>query len=77
MTWLHTVQVSALQVRAAASVAVGEWLGLVGNSGNTGEPHLHIHAQGRGPTEAPLGGDPRPIQFNGQFPVRGDQIEAP
>ena len=77
MTWLHTVQFSALRVRAAASVAAGDWLGLVGNSGNTGEPHLHIQAQGRGPAEAPLRGDPRPIQFNCRFPVRNDQIAAP
>ena len=42
-----------------------------------GEPHLHVHAQLPGLTEAPLGGDPRPIQFNGRFPVRGDRVEAP
>lgn len=74
---LGHLQPGSVRVHAGANVAVGEWLGSVGNSGNTGEPHLHVHAQGRGPTEAPLGGDPRPIQFNGRFPVRGDRIEAP
>jgi len=74
---LGHLQPGSVRLHAGTRVAVGDWLGSVGNSGNTGEPHLHIHAQGRGPAEAPLGGDPRPIQFNGRFPVRGDRIEAP
>ena len=67
----------SVRVRAGANVGVGDWLGSVGNSDNTGEPHLHVHAQRQGSAEAALGGDPRPIQFNGRFPVRGDRIEAP
>ncbi len=74
---LGHLQGGSVRVRAGDSVAVGDWLGLVGNSGNSGEPHLHVHAQGRGPSEAPLGGDPRPIEFNSRFPVRGDRIAAP
>ncbi len=73
---LGHLQRGSVRVRAGERVAVGDWLGLVGNSGNTGEPHLHVHAQGRGTTEAPLSGDPRPIQFTGRFPVRGDRIEV-
>jgi Peptidase family M23 len=67
----------SVQVRAGASVAVGDWLGSVGNSGNTGEPHLHVHAQRPGPVGVPLGGDPLPILFNGRFPLRGDRIDSP
>ena len=67
----------SVKVRAGATVAVGDWLGSVGNSGNTGEPHLHVHAQSPGPAGAPLGGDPLPILFQGRFPVRGDHIERP
>ncbi len=74
---LGHLQRGSVRVLARATVAVGDWLGLVGNSGNTGEPHLHVHAQGRGPADAPLGGDPRPIQLGRRFPVRGDRIEAP
>ena len=74
---LGHLQPGSVRVRTGANVVAGDWLGSVGNSGNTGEPHLHIHAQGPGQTEAPLGGDPRPVQFNGRFPVRGDRIEAP
>lgn len=67
----------SLLVQAGATVAAGDWLGSVGNSGNTGEPHLHVHAQRPGPTGAPLGGDPLPILFKGLYPVRGDRIEPP
>lgn len=67
----------SVRVQPGAAVAVGDWLGSVGNSGNTGEPHLHVHAQRPGPAVAPLGGDPLPTLFNGRFPVRGDRIGSP
>ena len=67
----------SMQVRAGATVAVGDGLGAVGNSGNTGEPHLHVHAQRPGQAGAPLSGDPLPVLFAGRFPVRGDRIESP
>lgn len=67
----------SVQVHAGDAVATGVWLGAVGNSGNTGEPHLHVHAQRPGPVGALLGGDPLPIFFYGHFPVRGDRIGSP
>jgi len=66
-----------VRVRVGDAVAAGVWLGSVGNSGNTGEPHLHVHAQRPGPVGVPLGGDPLPILFDGSFPVRGDRIGSP
>lgn len=42
----------------------GDAIGLVGNSGSTTEPHLHIHAVDPG-THAGV-----PITFEGRFPVR-------
>ena len=72
---LGHLQPGSVQVRAGATVAVGDWLGSAGNSGNTGEPHLH--AQRPGPAGALLGGDPLPFLFGGRFLVRGDRIESP
>ena len=69
---------SAIKVDPAlATTAIADYFALAGNSGNTGEPHLHIHAQGQGSTAAPLGGEPIHIKFNGRFPVRGDRINSP
>ncbi|WP_260412143.1 M23 family metallopeptidase [Alkalihalobacillus sp. TS-13] len=47
-------------------VKKGEEIGLVGNSGNTSEPHIHIHAgkDGKGV----------PIRFNGRFLVRNSLV---
>ena len=66
----------SVRVRAGATVATGDWLGSAGNSGNTSERHLHVHAQRPGIAGAPLGGDPLPVLFDGRFPVRGDRIES-
>ena len=59
------------------SVQVQDWLGRVGNTGNSGEPHLHIHAQRPGTKEAPLSGEPLPIRFGNLYPVRNARIKAP
>ena len=73
---LSRLRPGSVQVCTGAPVRVGDWLGSVGNSGNTREPH-HVHAQGPAPAEASLGDGPRPIQFNARFPVRGDRIDSP
>ena len=51
-------------VRAGAKVAKGQLLGRVGNSGNTTEPHLHVHAE--------RNGVPVPATFNGEWWVRNE-----
>ena len=70
----HMRQGSVLH-RHGAMVRTGEPLGLVGNTGNTGEPHLHIHAQLPGSRDMPMGGDPVPITIGGRYLVRGARVE--
>ena len=67
----------SLRVAVGAQVGSGDLIAEVGNSGNTGEPHLHIHAQRPGPPGAPVGGEPLPITLGGRFVVRGERIELP
>ena len=54
-------------------IAAGQPVGLVGNSGNSSEPHLHIHAVRAG-TGGVMQGDPVALTFGGVFPVRGTII---
>ncbi len=66
-----------VQVRAAQRVGTDTLLGRVGNSGNSHEPHLHIHAQRpAATTSAPLSGDPLAMRFGGRYHVRNDRIRA-
>ena len=53
----------SLRVQAGDSVEPGIPLGEVGHSGNSSEPHLHIHAQRSAGPEAPLDADPVPMSF--------------
>lgn len=73
---LGHVQPGSLRVAAGARVHSGDPIAEVANSGNTGEPHVHVHAQRPDPAAAPLGGDPLPVLLGGHFPVRGDRIES-
>jgi len=64
----------SLLVRSGMTVAVGDAMAEVGNSGASGEPHLHIHAQRPGSLAMPLSGDPLPVRFDGHFLTRGDRV---
>lgn len=66
---LAHLQRGTVAVTPGETVAQNAPLGLVGNSGNTEEPHLHINAQktlGDGTTIAV------PMRFSGRFLARGD-----
>lgn len=68
----HLKQGSVL-VEQGQVVNIGEQVGLVGNSGNTEEPHLHIHAQSLPDPRNPQAySSPIPIQFSGRFLARGN-----
>jgi murein DD-endopeptidase MepM/ murein hydrolase activator NlpD len=61
-------------VHEGTRVRVGDPIGEVGNSGNTNEPHLHIHAQMPGTAQAPLSGRPVAILLNGRYLARNDMV---
>ena len=63
--------------RTGDVVATGEPLGQVGNTGNSGEPHLHVHAQLPGTRDVPLGGEPVPVTIRGRYLVRGARAAWP
>lgn len=75
----HTVLLAHLKygsiaVSAGDEVRQGQVLGRVGNSGNTLEPHLHIHAQRRGEGGDFLAAGPLPLTINGRTLVRGSRV---
>lgn len=75
---LAHLQRGSVAVEVGASLGVGHPLGLVGNSGNTSEPHLHIHAVTGDAAEREQllwMGTGVPITFGGQFLVRGDTVQ--
>ncbi|GAA5345994.1 M23 family metallopeptidase [Planifilum fimeticola] len=52
----------SVSVKKGEKVKEGQRIGRVGNSGNTSEPHLHIHAERNGAGV--------PLRFDGRFLVR-------
>lgn len=66
--FLAHLQRGSVSVQPGAPVASGDLVGRVGNSGNSSEPHLHIHAV-REDTPDNVG-TAVPILFDGTFPVR-------
>ena len=67
----------SVKVAIGQLVSTGQPIANVGNSGNTGEPHLHIHAQLPGTAAEPFSGSPLPLRFNGRFLVRNDRLLIP
>jgi hypothetical protein len=64
----------SIMVVAGQRVRSGDLIGRVGNSGNTTEPHLHIHAE-RGLYPGHFSGQPGvPMRFGGRFLVRNDRV---
>ena len=76
VTILGHLQRGSVAVHVGEIMELGDVIGLVGNSGNTGEPHLHVHAQRPGSTVAPLSGVPVPIRLGGRYVVRNDRVRA-
>jgi hypothetical protein len=61
----------SIKVGEEDEVVEGQIIGQVGNSGNTSQPHLHIHAErGRDEDKQILEGNGVPITFGGRYLVR-------
>jgi hypothetical protein len=56
----------SVAVAPNAPVRIGDRLGEIGNSGNTSEPHLHLHAQRPGPLESAFAAEPLLVTFDGR-----------
>jgi hypothetical protein len=71
------LQQGSVSARLGQAVAAGQHLGALGNSGNTGEPHLHIHAQRpTGSMHSLLDADPVPVTFYGRALARNDVVRT-
>lgn len=74
----------SVNVEVGQTVKAGEIVGACGNSGNTSEPHLHMHYQTHDPNEYPISlAVGRPLGFHhhggptrpkGGVAVEGDQV---
>jgi murein DD-endopeptidase MepM/ murein hydrolase activator NlpD len=70
---LAHLQQGSVAVERGSQVRQGDILAKVGNTGNTSEPHLHIHAVRTG-SGSVLQGQGVPIRFDGRFLVRNSVV---
>lgn len=75
--YLAHLKNGSLCVSPGECVLKGQVVACVGNSGNTTEPHLHIHAE-EGPYPGQFSGRRGiPMRFNGRFLIRNDLVKVP
>jgi len=65
----------SIKVNVGDLVDTNTLLGNVGNTGNTSEPHLHMHIEQGGTPSTILNGKAVPFTINGKFLVRGSIIK--
>lgn len=71
LVMLAHLRPNSITVDVGETLFVGQSVAKVGNTGNTTEPHLHIHAVGAQSGDISTG-EGVPIAFDGRFPVRND-----
>lgn len=60
----------SVAVEEGQQVSIGQLIGLAGNSGNSGEPHLHIHVQALGAPANTFDANPLAFSINGKYWLR-------
>ncbi|WP_164667467.1 M23 family metallopeptidase [Virgibacillus doumboii] len=68
VVYIAHMQEGSVAAEEGNSIQEGQPIGAVGNSGNTSEPHLHIHAEKDG-----IG---IPITFDGEFLTRNELVRS-
>ena len=71
---LAHLQADSVRVSKGDRVEIGRGVGAIGNSGNSTEPHLHIHAKRGGRSDTGLEGEGVPMVFDGRFLVRNATV---
>lgn len=71
---LAHMQRGSIAVANGDIIKRGDKIGCVGNSGNTSEPHLHIHAKHLGRDDSGLDGHGVPMLFEGRFLIRNNLV---
>jgi murein DD-endopeptidase MepM/ murein hydrolase activator NlpD len=66
----------SVSVKSGATVTESQQLGQIGNSGNTDEPHLHVHAERPVDPTKLLDAEPVPMRFDKRSRARNDRIRA-
>lgn len=66
----------SLEVKEGDTIVTGQFLGRVGNSGNTTEPHLHIHCATITGDDYLTGGTGLPLILDGRFLIRNSLVRA-
>ncbi|RFP87597.1 M23 family peptidase [Rhodobacteraceae bacterium 63075] len=64
----------SLSVTEGETVEIGQGIANVGNSGNSGEPHLHVHVQEIASRDQPISGEPLWFTIEGRFLVRNTRF---
>ena len=67
IVYMAHMEKDSVIVQEGSDVQVGDQIGTIGNSGNTTEPHLHIHAE--------IDGEGVPLTFDGKFLVRNHLVK--
>lgn len=71
---LAHLQQGSVSVAEGDRLVTGQPVGLAGNSGQTNEPHLHVHVQALPESGPLLSGEPFHLTIDGLFPIRNDRL---